>query len=73
MSVNQLLAQNPVQPYKICLVAGGKKRASHNLARPNEETTQQTFEAHTSHGYGAHESKTPEHKVHLENTNHIRH
>jgi hypothetical protein len=32
-----------------------------NLARPNGESDQHTFEAHASHQYGAHESKTPKH------------
>jgi hypothetical protein len=59
MSVNQLLAQSPFKPNKICLFTGGQKRASHNLARPNGESNQQTFEAHSIHHYGAHESKTP--------------
>jgi hypothetical protein len=55
------LRNTGVQPYKVCLVTGGQKWASGNLARPNGESDQQTFEAHASHGYGAHESKTPEH------------
>jgi hypothetical protein len=61
MSVSPLLAQSPVQPYKICIVTDGQKRASRNLARLNGRSDQQTFEAHTGHGYGAHESKTLEH------------
>jgi hypothetical protein len=61
MSASQLLAQSHVQLHKICLVTGGQKQASGNLARPNGESNQQKFEAHTSHHYGAYESKTLKH------------
>jgi hypothetical protein len=67
------LRNTGVQPYKICLVTGGQKWASHNLARPNGESDRQTFEAHASHQDGAHESKTLKHKVHFEDSNYIKH
>jgi hypothetical protein len=33
----------------------------HLVTWPNGESNQQTFQAHSSHNYGSHESKTPKH------------
>jgi hypothetical protein len=54
-------------PREICIVTGGQRRTSNHVTRPNGRRYQQTFETHAGHGHGPHESKTPKHKVHLEN------
>jgi hypothetical protein len=57
------------RPTKSALLQAVKKWTSRDLARHNRRCNPQTFETHAGHGHGAHESKMPKHKVHLENTN----